>query len=36
MTAEYPTHSEYADFLEATRVSYDAIASAYTDRFSDW
>ncbi|MFE7446495.1 class I SAM-dependent methyltransferase [Streptomyces chartreusis] len=36
MTAEYPTHSEYADFLEATRASYDAIASAYADRFSDW
>ncbi|QOV36039.1 class I SAM-dependent methyltransferase [Streptomyces ferrugineus] len=25
-----------ADFLEATRASYDAIAPAYTDRFSDW
>ncbi|MFE7268979.1 class I SAM-dependent DNA methyltransferase [Streptomyces sp. NPDC057623] len=25
-----------ADFLDATRASYDAIAAAYTDRFSDW
>ncbi|WP_328430446.1 class I SAM-dependent DNA methyltransferase [Streptomyces sp. NBC_00443] len=31
--AEY---AENADFLEATRASYDAIAPAYTDRFSDW
>ncbi|MDF3142578.1 MULTISPECIES: class I SAM-dependent methyltransferase [unclassified Streptomyces] len=25
-----------ADFLQATRASYDAIAPAYADRFSDW
>ncbi len=31
--AEY---TDYADFLDATRASYDAIAAAYTDRFSDW
>ncbi|MER5942191.1 class I SAM-dependent methyltransferase [Streptomyces sp. NPDC001928] len=39
MTAENsqnPSIAEYADFLEATRASYDAIAPAYTDRFSDW
>ncbi|KMS67405.1 methyltransferase [Streptomyces viridochromogenes] len=31
--AEY---AEYTDFLQATRASYDAIATTYTDRFSDW
>ncbi|MFJ7075884.1 class I SAM-dependent methyltransferase [Streptomyces sp. NPDC098781] len=36
VTAENLTHARYADFLEATRASYDAIASAYTDLFSDW
>lgn len=36
MTAEYPTPFDDTDFLEATRASYDAIAAAYTDRFSDW
>ncbi|MFC5215270.1 class I SAM-dependent methyltransferase [Streptomyces coerulescens] len=39
MTAEKPqtpTITEYADFLEATRASYDAIAPAYTEAFSDW
>ncbi|KUL36167.1 class I SAM-dependent DNA methyltransferase [Streptomyces regalis] len=25
-----------ADFLQATRASYNAIAAAYADRFSDW
>lgn len=42
MTAENPQTSpspsipEYADFLEATRASYDAIAPAYTEAFPDW
>ncbi|GAA4068710.1 class I SAM-dependent methyltransferase [Streptomyces shaanxiensis] len=45
MTAENPqtSHSpqspapaEYADFLAATRTSYDAIAPAYAEAFSDW
>ncbi|MFJ8634326.1 class I SAM-dependent DNA methyltransferase [Streptomyces sp. NPDC093568] len=31
-----PTIAECAGFLESTRASYDAIAPAYTDRFSDW
>ncbi|MFI6015890.1 class I SAM-dependent DNA methyltransferase [Streptomyces sp. NPDC051243] len=33
---EIPSTPEHADFLEATRASYDAIAPAYTDHFSDW
>jgi SAM-dependent methyltransferase len=33
---EIPSTPKYADFLEATRASYDVIAPAYTDRFSDW
>ena len=36
MTADIPANHEYADFLKATRASYDAIAPAYTDRFPDW
>jgi SAM-dependent methyltransferase len=35
-TSQKPSIAGYADFLEATRASYDAIAPAYTDRFSDW
>ncbi|MFE5819771.1 class I SAM-dependent DNA methyltransferase [Streptomyces sp. NPDC056479] len=36
MNPQNPSIAAYADFLEATRASYDAIAPAYTDRFSDW
>lgn len=36
MTAENPSIPEYADFLEATRVSYDVIAPTYAEAFSDW
>lgn len=31
-----PAITEYADFLGATRASYDAIAPAYTEAFPDW
>lgn len=30
-----PTNAEHADYLKATRTSYDAIASADADRYSD-
>ncbi|GHH12734.1 class I SAM-dependent methyltransferase [Streptomyces lanatus] len=33
MTAE---NAKHPDFLETTRASYDAIAPAYTEAFSDW
>lgn len=39
MTAESPqnpTPTDHADFLGATRASYDAIAPAYTEAFPDW
>ncbi|SDM98437.1 Methyltransferase domain-containing protein [Streptomyces sp. cf386] len=35
-TPQSPATTEYADFLAATRTSYDAIAPAYTEAFSDW
>ncbi|MFG2553698.1 class I SAM-dependent methyltransferase [Streptomyces sp. NPDC048581] len=35
-TPQIPATTEYADFLAATRTSYDAIAPAYAEAFSDW
>lgn len=35
-TPQSPATTEYADFLAATRTSYDAIAPAYAEAFSDW